>query len=102
MWAHPINVTPSHELRQEEINQDHFQENKQRRFIQCLLRQGRQPGPLHLAEMPKQRAAGMGGFPGERGKKIPASCSEVAGLRELEVGQLEGDGGGVRAGGCPV
>ena len=44
----------------------------------------------------------MGGFPGERGKKIPASCSEVAGLRELEVGQLEGDGGGVRAGGCPV
>ena len=42
----------------------------------------------------------MGGFPGEeRGRKIPASCSEAAGFGELEVGQLEGGWGwGVRAG----
>ena len=102
LWVYPVNVTPSHELRHKEINQDQFQENKQRRFIQSLLEQGRQPGPLHLAEVPKQRAAGMGGFPGEeRGRKIPASCSEAADLGELEVGQIEwgGSGGGGR---CPV
>ena len=97
LWVYPINVTPSHEPRHEEINQDQFQENKQRRFIQSLLEQGRQPGPLYLAEVPKQRAAGMRVFPGEeRGRKIPASCSEAADLGELEVGQLErgGRGGG--------
>ena len=41
----------------------------------------------------------MGGFPGEeRWRKIPATCSEAAGFGELEVGQLEGGGGCVRAG----